>query len=299
MIIRSLVGTIINILFVASMVFAWHGELVQAGVLLIALSVVNVFYNGLPFTIFWSLSGLGLILLGYEKNAFAMGLLAIALMILAADIMLWIRAIKRSGKLGLFRLKITPDKSKIYARMDFYKENEITSILWNKLTKNQIQPELKTNSAEDISNTASPIPKHQRKKIITFFLAELVLIMLLSSGIVICLLYEKLVWLGIVFIIVGIVNIFFLPVTNFFILLGLAMVSLGFQEKGLAIIFGAFGLVIITTNVILMHKSILSGRLERLGILAKSNRFAFFDYLRENEITCILLNKLKRSLKRK
>lgn len=134
MIIRPLVGTVINILFVISIVEAWYGELVQAGLLLIALSVVNVFYNGLAFTIFWGACGIGILLLGYEKRAFAIVPLALAIVIMAADIILWIKAIKRCGKRGLLRLKIT-DRPKIYARVDFYEENEITCILWNELKK--------------------------------------------------------------------------------------------------------------------------------------------------------------------
>jgi hypothetical protein len=134
-IIRPLVGSSISLLFVASIVEAWRGEFVYAGVLLIALSVVNIFYYGLAHTIFWGLCGLGVLLLGYDKRPFAMGLLSLAGVILATNIILWIKAIKRTGKLGLLRFKITPGRSGVYARVDFYKENEITCIVWNKLKK--------------------------------------------------------------------------------------------------------------------------------------------------------------------
>jgi len=297
-IIRSWVGTIINLLFVTSIVFAWHGELVQAGVSLIALSVVNVFYNGLPFTIFWSLSGLGLILLGYEKNAFAMGLLAIALVILAADIILWIRAIKRTGKLGLFRLKITPDRSQIYARMDFYKENEITSILWNRLMHTQwrrisatTQDEIVTRG--DFENNVRVMTNDERKKVL---MGLIIMIMIVSS--MVCVLLSKLVLAGVLFVAVGVLNAFFmgLPFTILLIIVGLMIISFGYEKRVFGLTLVVLVFLIATANVILMHKSILSGALERFGILAKSNRFAFFDYLRENDITCILWNKLKRRL---
>jgi hypothetical protein len=134
MIIRSWLRTTMIMLFVASAVEAGDGKLVWAGVLLIAGSIVNVFYYGLAFTIFWDLCGFGLLLLGYEKRALGLGVLTLAGVILTANIILWIMAIKRDGRRGLFRIKIT-DRSPIYARVDFYKENEITCILWNKLKK--------------------------------------------------------------------------------------------------------------------------------------------------------------------
>jgi hypothetical protein len=60
----------------------------QAGALFITLSVVNMFYNGLPYTIFWGLCGLGILLLGYEQRAFGLGLLALVFVILAAAMMI-------------------------------------------------------------------------------------------------------------------------------------------------------------------------------------------------------------------
>jgi hypothetical protein len=293
MIIRTWIGTIINILFVVSVVEAWYGELVQAGILLITLAVVNVFYNGLAYTIFWGLCGLGILLLGYEKRAFGLVLLALAAVIMAADMILWIRAIKRDGMRGLLRVKIT-DRPKIYARRDFYKENEITCILWNKLKQKSNMKQNVTTLNQDLTQDKT-MTNDERKKAMKFLLTESICVLFLISGMA-CLLYEKFVWTGILFIIAGAVNIFFIPHTNVFIVAGLVLVSLGYEKRELVMIFGAVGLTIVTANAILMHKSIASGGVERLGILAKSNRFAFFGYLRENEITCILLNKLKRRL---
>ena len=42
MLIRSLVGTVVKILFAFSIVYAWDGEFVQAGLLFIALSVERI-----------------------------------------------------------------------------------------------------------------------------------------------------------------------------------------------------------------------------------------------------------------
>jgi hypothetical protein len=139
-IIGHLLRLSITVLFVASIVEAWYGELVYAGVLLMALSMVNMFYYGLAHTIFCGLCGLGLLLLGYDSRPFAVVLLSLAGVILAANIILWIKAIKRTGGLGLLRLKMTADRPDIFdARIDFYKENEITCIVWNKLKKNPIE----------------------------------------------------------------------------------------------------------------------------------------------------------------
>jgi hypothetical protein len=295
-IIRAGIGTIVTLLFAVSIVSACDGEFVQAGILFIALSVVNVFYYGFPFTIFWGLCGIGILLLGYEKRAFAMAPLGLAVVILAADIILWIRAIKRDGMRGLLRVKIT-DRHNIYARRYFYEENEITCILWDKLRKNRIRDGARINGAGDVLKTVRPLTNDERKKFKRFFLSGSIMIILLISAMV-CISYDKFVWAGVLFIAMGIVNTYFLGLsfTITFILIGLMLVSDGYEKSGLATIFVAFALAILIANGILMYKSIAGGALERLEILGKSNRFALFDYLKENDITWILLNKLKHRL---
>ena len=108
----------------------------------------------------------------------------------------------------------------------------------------------------------------------------------------------ELVQAGVLFIAVGVLNAFFmgLPFTILLIIVGLMIISFAYEKRVFGLTLLVLVFLIATANAILMHKSTASGALERFGILAKSNRFAFFDYLRENEITCILLNKLKRRL---
>ena len=132
----------------------------------------------------------------------------------------------------------------------------------------------------------------ERKKFIKFLLMAFMTMMLSVAGFIF-LLCNNLLLGGILFIIVGIMTTFFLPLINGIILIGLAMVFLGYGKKTLAIIFCAIGLAIFLANVILLNKSIASGALERLKIRAKSNRFAFLDYLKENDVTRVVWNKLK------
>jgi hypothetical protein len=257
-IIMSWAKTIITIMFVTSVIFAWNGKIVWAGVLLPAFSVVSVFCNRLASAISCGLFGIGIILHGYGKEALAQGFLILGFVILTARLILTIRNSRKE------------------------------------LRKSKIQAELKGNGEEDTLKVECAMTNDERKKAMKFLLTESICVLFLISGMA-CLLYEKFVWTGILFIIAGAVNIFFIPHTNVFIVAGLVLVSLGYEKRELVKIFGAVGLTIVIANTILMHKSIASGGVERLGILAKSNRFAFFNYLRENEITCILWNKLKKS----
>jgi hypothetical protein len=166
------------------------------------------------------------------------------------------------------------------------------------LKKYLIRVGSRINGAGDVLKTGCAMTNDEQKKVIKLCLMGSILVMLLISGMA-CILYEKLVWTGILFVTVGVANIFFLglPFTIFLIIAGLTIISFGYEERVLGLTLGALGLVIVWANVILMYKSIASGGLERLEILAKSNRFAFIDYLRKNDITCILWNKLKRKIK--
>lgn len=286
-----------DILLAFSIIKAFYGEFIQTGIFLIAYSVLNAFYNGLPFTIFWGLCGIGIFLLGYEKREFAMAPLALAVMIMATDIILWIRAIKRYGMRGLLRIKIT-DRHKIYARRDFYEENEITCILWRKLKQKQISEDSRIGVSENVLKTERPLTIEERKKFTKFLMAGLIILLLVTSAMV-CILYDKFIWMGILFIAMGIVNTYFLGLsfTIALILGGLSLISVGYEKRGLAIIFGAFGIAIIIANIILMQISIARGALERLETLSKFDRFAFInDYLRKNDITCILFDKMKHRL---
>ena len=45
-------------------------------------------------------------------------------------------------------MKITPNRSEIYARKDFYRKNEITCIMWDKLRAKSVETAVTTNDEE-------------------------------------------------------------------------------------------------------------------------------------------------------
>lgn len=291
-VLMSLIRSSMILLFIVSIIEISSGELVRAGALFIALSAINVFYYGLPFTTFWTLSGLGTVSLGYGKQVFAMMLFALAAVIVVADVILWIRAIKRDGRMAFFRVKITDDRSRIYTRKDFYRDNEITCILWDKLKMKMTRSVPAANQAPENLSARRPMTANERKQFIKFLLMVSAAMILLVAGFVF-LLCENLLVGGILFIIAGVITTFFLPLTNGIALIGLMMVFLGYDKKEIGIIFGVIGLAIFLANVILLCKSITGGALEGLKIRGKSNRFAFIDYLKENDVTHVVWNKLK------
>ena len=290
-----------QLLFAFSITFIFSGKLVLASVLLAAIGILSILYGG-PYAIFWILCSFGMMALGYGKGAFALPLLALATVIAVADMIMLAKALAKGG----LKKVAAADKSKIYAAWLYFKrENEITCILWNRLMHTQrlrisatTQDEIVTRG--DFENNVRVMTNDERKKVRKKVLMGLIIMIMIVSSMV-CVLLNKIVLAGVLFVAVGVLNAFFmgLPFTIFLIIVGLMIISFGYEKRVFGLTLLVLVFLIATANVILMHKSILSGALERFGILAKSNRFAFFDYLRENEITCILLNKLKRRLKRK
>lgn len=268
-----------------------------ASVLLAAIGILSILYGG-PYAIFWFLCSFGMMALGYGKGAFALPLLALATVIAVADMIILAKALAKGG----LKKVAAADKSKMYAAwLDFKRENEITSILWNRLMHTQwrrisatTQDEIVTRG--DFENNVRVMTNDERKKVL---MGLIFMIMIVSS--MVCVLLNKIVLAGVLFVAIGVLNAFFmgLPFTILLIIVGLMIISFAYEKRVFGLTLLVLVFLIATANAILMHKSTASGALERLGILAKSNRFAFFDYLRENDITCILWNKLKRRLKRK
>ncbi|MGA2092079.1 MAG: hypothetical protein ABSH16_01545 [Sedimentisphaerales bacterium] len=122
------------ILLLYSIYYITQENFKMAGILFIATGIIEFFWK-FPYFMFLILTGLAIVLVSYKNSVFmkigALIILLVVFVIIIFDLILLFR-LMASGKMQ------TIDKSEKGKALEYLRENEITFMLWNKLTQKKI-----------------------------------------------------------------------------------------------------------------------------------------------------------------